>query len=178
MNLLEAGKLNPSPSAPLLKTNFHPMDPISIIGIGSGLLVGAFVTFTEDALDKSLTPIFRFFGFQSSAGPTDIIAKQNGQVNELTITNNGKGKAKLAVTEAIGVNGKKTFPTPYADDFEAKGEVPEKRGKELRKHFISEKTDPGSPKKVYINSAELDEGDLKSISVLDMDGKFWPVTNT
>jgi hypothetical protein len=150
------------------------MDPITIVAIIIGLLLAAAFTFIEDAFEKMLNPIFRLFGLQSSTGPLDIIAKYNDQFIELTIINNGKGKAMLA---AIQVVGKKEFPLPYTSEIEAKGAVAKKKEKVLRKHFISEKINPGSQKKVYLNSAKLDGCDLKSLSVLDMDGKFWTVVN-
>jgi hypothetical protein len=153
------------------------MDPITIVAIIIGLLLAAAFTFIEDAFEKMLNPIFRLFGLQSSTGPLDIIAKYNDQFIELTIINNGKGKAMLAAIQVVGENGKKEFPVPYTSEIEAKEAVAEKKEKVLRKHFISEKINPGSQKKVYLDSAKLDRCDLKSLSVLDMDGKFWTVVN-
>jgi hypothetical protein len=153
------------------------MDPITIVAIIIGLLLAAAFTFIEDAFEKMLNPVFRLFGLQSSTGPLDIIAKYNAQFIELTIINNGKGKAMLAAIQVVGENGKKEFPVPYTSEIEAKEVVAEKKEKVLRKHFISEKINPGSQKKVYLDSAKLDRCDLKSLSVLDMDGKFWTVVN-
>ena len=153
------------------------MDPITIVAIIIGLLLAAAFTFIEDAFEKMLNPVFRLFGLQSSTGPLDIIAKYNDQFIELTIINNGKGKAMLAAIQVVGENGKKEFPAPYTSEIEAKEAVAEKKEKVLRKHFISEKINPGSQKKVYLDSAKLDRCDLKSLSVLDMDGKFWTVVN-
>jgi hypothetical protein len=149
------------------------MDPITIVAIIIGLLLAAAFTFIEDAFEKMLNPIFRLFGLQSSTGPLDIIAKYNDQFIELTIINNGKGKAMLAAIQVVGENGKKEFPVPYTSEIEAKEAVAEKKEKELRKYFLSEKIDQGSQKTVYLNSAKLAGFDLKSLSVLDMDGKHW-----
>jgi hypothetical protein len=153
------------------------MDPITIIAIIIGLLLAAAFNFIEDAFDKMLNPIFRLVGLKSSTGPLDIIAKHNDQFIELTIINNGKGKAMLAAIQVVGENGKKEFPVPCTSEIEAKEESAEKKEKELRKHFLSEKIDPGSQTKVYLNSAKLDGCDLKSLSVLDMDGEFWTAVN-
>jgi hypothetical protein len=149
------------------------MDPITIVAIIIGLLLAAAFTFIEDAFEKMLNPIFRLFGLQSSTGPLDIIAKYNDQFIELTIINNGKGKAMLAAIQVVGENEKKEFPVPYTSEIEAKEAVAEKKEKELRKYFLSEKIDQGSQKTVYLNSAKLAGCDLKSLSVLDMDGKHW-----
>jgi hypothetical protein len=138
------------------------MDPITIIAIIIGLLLAAAFTFIEDAFNKMLNPIFRLVGLKSSTGPLDIIAKHNPQFIEVTIINNGK----------------KEFPVPCTSEIEAKEWAAEKKEKELRKHFLSEKIDPGSQKKVYLNSAKLDGCDLKSLSVLDMDGKYWSTRNS
>lgn len=153
------------------------MDPITIIAIIIGLLLAAAFTFIEDAFDKMLNPIFRLVGLKSSTGPLDIIAKHNDQFIELTIINNGKGKAMLAAIQVVGENGKKEFPVPCTSEIEAKEEVAEKKEKVLRKLFISEKINPRSQTKVYLNSAKLDGCDLKSLSVLDMDGEFWTAVN-
>lgn len=150
------------------------MDPITIIIIVAGLLFAGVAYFIEDAFDKMLNPIFRLVGLKSSTGPLEIIAEHNDQFIELTIINNGKGKAMLAAVQVVGENGKKEFPVPCTSKIEAKEEVAEE--KEVRKHFLSEKIDQGSQKKVYLNSAKLDGCDLKSLSVLDMDGKHWSVT--
>jgi len=152
------------------------MDPITIIIIVAGLLFAGVAYFIEDAFDKMLNPIFRLVGLQSSTGPLEIIAEHNDQFIELTIINNGKGKAMLAAVQVVGENGKKEFPVPCTSKIEAKEEVAEKKEKEVRKHFLSEKIDQGSQKKFYLNSAKLDGCDLKSLSVLDMDGKHWSVT--
>ena len=85
------------------------MDPITIVAIIIGLLLAAAFTFIEDAFEKMLNPVFRLFGLQSSTGPLDIIAKYNDQFIELTIINNGKGKAKLAAIQVLRDNGRKSF---------------------------------------------------------------------
>ncbi|MDC1005541.1 hypothetical protein OAQ34_07935 [Opitutales bacterium] len=152
------------------------MDPITIIVIVAGLLFAGVAYFIEDAFDKMLNPIFRLVGLKFSTGPLEIIAEHNDQFIELTIINNGKGKAMLAAVQVVGENGKKEFPVACTSKIEAKEEVAEKKEKEVRKHFLSEKIDQGSQKKFYLNSAKLDGCDLKSLSVLDMDGKHWSVT--
>ncbi|MDA7757169.1 hypothetical protein N8920_04655 [Opitutales bacterium] len=149
------------------------MDLITVIVIVSGLLFAGVAYFIEDAFDKMLNPIFRLIGLKSSTGPLDIIADYNDQFIELTIINNGKGKAMLAAVQVVGENGKKEFPVPFTSEIEAKKEVAEKKEKELRKHFLSEKIDQGSQKTVYLNSVKSAGCDLKSLSVLDMDGKHW-----
>ena len=123
-----------------------------------------------------LNPIFRLLGLKSSTGPFDIIATHNDQFIGLTITNNGKGKAMLAAIQVLGKNGQKKYPLPYTSKSEAKGEVAEKKEKELRKYFSSEKINPRSQKIVYLNSAKLNGYDLNSNTVLDMDAKYSLVT--
>ena len=152
------------------------MDPLTIIVIVAGLILSGVVTFIDDAFEKMLNPIFRLVGLKSSTGPLDIIAKNNDQFIELTITNNGKGKAMLAAIQVLGKNGQKEYPLPSTYEIEAKGEFAEKKEKELRKYFLSEKINPGSQKIVYLNSAKLDGCNLNSLSVLDMDAKHWSVT--
>ena len=153
------------------------MDPITIIAIIAGLVLAGVFSFIDDPFEKMLSPIFRLIGLQSSTGPIDITLKQKDKCTELTIINNGKGKAKLAAIQVLGKNGKKEFPVPCTSESEAKEEVAEKKDKALRKDFLSEKINPGSQKRVYLNSAKLDGCDLKSLSVIDMDGKFWPLIN-
>ena len=152
------------------------MDPLTIIVIVAGLILSGIVTFIDDAFEKMLNPIFRLVGLKSSTGPLDIIAKNNDQFIELTITNNGKGKAMLAAIQVLGKDGQKKYPLPCTSEIEAKGEFAEKKEKELRKYFLSEKINPGSQKIVYLNSAKLDGCNLNSLSVLDMDAKHWSVT--
>lgn len=154
------------------------MDPLTIIVIVAGLILSGVVTFIDDAFEKMLNPIFRLVGLKSSTGPLDIIAKHNDQFIELTITNNGKGKAMLAAIQVLGKNGQKEYPLPCTSEIEAKGEFAEKKEKELRKYFLSEKINPGSQKIVYLNSAKLDGCNLNSFSVLDMDGKYWSTRNS
>jgi len=154
------------------------MDLLNIIGIVAGLLFAAVLIFLDDAFEKMLNPIFRLIGLKSSTGPLNIIAKHNDQFIELTIINNGKGKAKLAAIQVLRDNGKKEFPVPCSSESEAIEEVAEKKEKALRKHFLAEKINPGSHKKVYLNSAKLDGHDLNSLSVLDMDGTYWTITNS
>ena len=154
------------------------MDLLNIIGIVAGLLIAAVLIFLDDAFEKMLNPIFRLIGLKSSTGPLNIIAKHNDQFIELTIINNGKGKAKLAAIQVLRDNGKKEFPVPCSSESEAIEEVAEKKVKALRKHFLAEKINPGSQKKVYLNSAKLDGHDLNSLSVLDMDGTYWTITNS
>ena len=154
------------------------MDLLNIIGTVAGLLFAAVLIFLDDAFEKMLNPIFRLIGLKSSTGPLNIIAKHNDQFIELTIINNGKGKAKLAAIQVLRDNGKKEFPVPCSSESEAIEEVAEKKVKALRKHFLAEKINPGSQKKVYLNSAKLDGHDLNSLSVLDMDGTYWTITNS
>ena len=152
------------------------MDPLTIIAIVAGLILAGVVTFIDDAFEKMLNPIFRLVGLKSSTGPLGIIAKNHDQFIELIITNNGKGKAMLAAIQVLGKNGQKKYPLPCTSEIEAKGEFAEKKEKELRKYFLSEKINPGSQKIVYLNSAKLDGCNLNSLSVLDMDAKHWSVT--
>ena len=152
------------------------MDPLTIIAIVAGIILAGVVSFIDDAFEKMLNPIFRLVGLKSSTGPLDIIAKNNDRFIELTITNNGKGKAMLAAIQVLGKNGQKKYPLPCTSEIEAKGEFAEKKEKELRKYFLSEKINPGSQKIVYLNSAKLDGCNLNSLSVLDMDAKHWSVT--
>ena len=154
------------------------MDLLNIIGIVAGLLFAAVLIFLDDAFEKMLNPIFRLIGLKSSTGPLNIIAKHNDQFIELTIINNGKGKAKLAAIQVLRDDGKKEFPVPCSSESEAIEEVAEKKEKALRKHFLADKINPGSQKKVYLNSAKLDGHDLNSLSVLDMDGTYWTITNS
>ena len=152
------------------------MDPLTIIVIVAGLILSGIVTFIDDAFEKMLNPIFRLVGLKSSTGPLDIIAKNNDRFIELTITNNGKGKAMLAAIQVLGKDGQKKYPLPCTSEIEAKGEFAEKKEKELRKYFSSEKINPRSQKIVYLSSAKLDGYDPHSLTVLDMDAKYWSVT--
>ena len=154
------------------------MDLLNIIGIVAGLLFAAVLIFLDDAFEKMLNPIFRLIGLKSSTGPLNIIAKHNDQFIELTIINNGKGKAKLAAIQVLRDDGKKEFPVPCSSESEAIEEVAEKKEKALRKHFLADKINPGSQKKIYLNSSKLDGHDLNSLSVLDMDGTYWTITNS
>ena len=98
------------------------MDPLTIIVIVAGLILAGVVTFIDDAFEKMLNPIFRLVGLKSSTGPLDIIAKNNDQFIEVTITNNGKGKAMLAAIQVLGKSGQKKYPLPCTSEIEAKDE--------------------------------------------------------
>jgi hypothetical protein len=152
------------------------MDPITIIAIIIGLLLAAAFTFIEDAFNKMLSPIFRLIGLQSSSGPMDITLKQKDKSIELHIANNGKGKAKMAAIQIIDRDGKKSFPIPFAFEADVGEEISEKKTKEYRKLFFSNKIEQGGELTIFLNPNELEECNLSTLGVLDIDGKFWQAT--
>ena len=152
------------------------MDPITIIVIVAGLLFAGVAYYIEDAFDKMLNPIFRFIGLQSSSGPIDITLKQKDKNIELIITNNGKGKAKMAGIQVIDGNRKKSFPIPFISEDDVGGETSEKKAKEYRRLFFSNKIKQGADKKVFLDPNELDGSDLSTLRLIDVDGNFWQVS--
>lgn len=152
------------------------MDPITIIAIIIGLLLAAAFTFIEDAFDKMLNPIFRLIGLQSSSGPIDITLKQKDKNIELVIANNAKGKTKMAAIQIIDRNGKKSFPIPFMFEDDVGEEISEKKAKEYRRLFFSNKIEQGADKKIFLDPNELDGCDLSTLRLIDIDGNFWQVS--
>ena len=153
------------------------MDPITVIAIIAGLVLAGIFSFIDDAFEKMLNPIFRLLGLQSSSGPIDITLNQKNKSIELIIANNGKGKAKMAGIQVIDGNGKKSFPIPFISEDDVGGEMSEKKVKEYRRLFYSDKIEQGAEKKIFLDPNELNGSDLSTLQVMDMDGKFWQVGN-
>ena len=151
------------------------MDPITIIAIIVGLVLASIFSFIDDAFEKMLNPIFRLFGLQSSSGPIDITLKQKDKSIELVITNNGKGKAQMAGIQVIDGNGKKSFPIPFISEEKVGGETSEKKAKEYRKLFFSNKIEQAAEKKIFLDTNELNGCNLSTLQVMDMDGMSWQV---
>jgi hypothetical protein len=154
------------------------MDPIIIISIIAGLVLFALISFMDDALEKLLSPIFRLIGLQSSSGPIDVVVDQREEVIVLTISNKGKGKAKMATVQIIDGNGKKFFPIPYMEASEVSGQTGEKEAKECRKSLMSLKIEMGKERTIFLNPIELEGCNLSTLGVLDMHGKFWQASNS
>ena len=153
------------------------MDPITIIAIIAGLIVAGIFSFIDDAFEKLLNPIFRFFGLQSSTGPIDITLVKKDKFIALTLVNNGRGKAKMAAIQVTDEKGKKVFPIPYLFESEIGEEMEETKAKEFRKQLLSLKIEQGTEKTIFLNPTELDGIDLSTLGVLDFNGKFWQVKN-
>jgi hypothetical protein len=76
----------------------------------------------------------------------------------------------------IDDEGKKSFPLPYPTEVESTQNASEKRMKELRSQFSSEKINQGNRKSVYLAPNGLAGCSLDSVSVLDIHGKYWAAT--
>jgi len=152
------------------------MDPITIIAIVAGLLIAGFLIFIENALEKILNPILGLIGLNSSTGPLELKIRKREQCFELVIENKGNTKARLAAIQVIDGEGKKSFPLPYPTEDESTHNASEKRMKELRIQFSSEKINQGDRKSVYLNPTELAGCSLDCVNVLDIHGKYWAAT--
>ena len=152
------------------------MDPITIIAIVAGLLIAGFLIFIENALEKILNPILGLIGLNSSTGPLELKIRKREQSFELVIENKGNTKARLAAIQVIDGEGKKSFPLPYPTEDESTHNASEKRMKELRRQFSSEKINQGDRKSVYLNPTELAGCSLDCVNVLDIHGKYWAAT--
>lgn len=152
------------------------MDPITIIAIVAGLLIAGFLIFIENALEKILNPILGLIGLNSSTGPLELKIRKREQSFELAIENKGNTKARLAAIQVIDGEGKKSFPLPYPTEDESTHNTSEKRMKELRIQFSSEKINQGDRKSVYLNPTELAGCSLDCVNVLDIHGKYWAAT--
>ena len=152
------------------------MDPITIIAIVAGLLIAGFLIFIENALEKILNPILGLIGLNSSTGPLELKIRKREQSFELVIENKGNTKARLAAIQVIDGEGKKSFPLPYPTEDESTHNTSEKRMKELRIQFSSEKINQGDRKSVYLNPTELAGCSLDCVNVLDIHGKYWAAT--
>ena len=152
------------------------MDPITIIAILTGLLIAGFLIFIENAFEKILNPILSLIGLNSSTGPLEVKISKRDQCLELAIENKRNTKARLAAIEVIDGEGKKSFPLPYPTEGEVTQNTSEKRVKELRIRFSSEKINQGDRKYVYLNPNEFAGCSLESVSVLDIHGKYWAAT--
>ena len=133
------------------------MDPITVIAIIVGLVLAGIFSLIDDAFEKVLNPIFRLFGLQSSSGPIDITLNQKNKSIELIIANNGKGKAKMAGIQIIDGNGKKSFPIPFISEDDVVGEMSEKKAKECRRLFYSDKIEQGAEKKIFLDPVKYYE---------------------
>jgi hypothetical protein len=152
------------------------MDPITIIAILTGLLIAGFLIFIENAFEKILNPILSLIGLNSSTGPLEVKISKRDQCLELAIENKRNTKARLAAIEVIDGEGKKSFPLPYPTEDESAQNASEKRVKEPRIQFSSEKINQGDRKYVYLNPNEFAGCSLESVSVLDIHGKYWSAT--
>jgi len=152
------------------------VDPITIIAIVTGLLIAGFLIFIENALEKILNPILGLIGLNSSTGPLELKIRKREQSFELVIENKGNTKARLAAIQVIDGEGKKSFPLPYPTEDESTHNTSEKRMKELRIQFSSEKINQGDRKSVYLNPTELAGCSLDCVNVLDIHGKYWAAT--
>ena len=152
------------------------MDPITIIAILTGLLIAGFLIFIENAFEKILNPILSLIGLNSSTGPLEVKISKRDQCLELAIENKRNTKARLAAIEVIDGEGKKSFPLPYPTEDESTQNASEKRMKEPRIQFSSEKINQGDRKYVYLNPNEFAGCSLESVSVLDIHGKYWSAT--
>ena len=152
------------------------MDSITIIAIVAGLLIAGFLIFIENALEKILNPILGLIGLNSSTGPLELKIRKREQCFELVIENKGNTKARLAAIQVIDGEGKKSFPLPYPTEDESTHNTSEKRMKELRIQFSSEKINQGDRKSVYLNPTELAGCSLDCVKVLDIHGKNWAAT--
>lgn len=85
------------------------MEPITIIAIIAGLILAGIISFIDDAFEKMLNPIFRLIGLQSSSGPILLHLNHRDGIMELSLTNQGKGKAKMAAIQVVDENRKKSF---------------------------------------------------------------------
>ena len=152
------------------------MYPITIIAIAAGLLIAGFLIFIENAFDKILNPLLGLIGLNSSTGPLELKIRKQEQCLELVIENKGNSKARLAAIQVIDGEGKKSFPLPYPTEDESTQNASEKRMKELRIQFSSEKINQGDRKSVYLNPTRLAGCSLGSVNVLDIHGKYWAAT--
>jgi len=152
------------------------MDLITIVTIVTGLLIAGFLIFIENALEKILNPILGLIGLNSSTGPLELKIRKREQSFELVIENKGNTKARLAAIQVIDGEGKKSFPLPYPTEDESTHNTSEKRMKELRIQFSSEKINQGDRKSVYLNPTELAGCSLDCVNVLDIHGKYWAAT--
>jgi hypothetical protein len=152
------------------------MEPITIIAIIAGLILAGIISFIDDAFEKMLNPIFRLIGLQSSSGPILLHLNHRDGIMELSLTNQGKGKAKMAAIQVVDENRKKIFPTPYFSTDEIGHETNEEKEKKCRKLFLTQKIKQGETKKIFLNPSELETCDLNSLGAIDIDGNFWPST--
>lgn len=153
------------------------MDTITVVAIIAGLILPGIFSYTEDAFEKLLNPIFRLIGIQSSTGPINITVIKKDKFIALTLKNNGKGKAKMVAILVTDEKGKKVFPIPYLHESQVGEEMEEKKAKEFRKRLLSIKIEQGAEKTVFLNPTELGGNDLGTLGLLDPNGKFWQVEN-
>ena len=152
------------------------MDTITIIGILMGLSLGIFFFFVDEALDKMFKLIFMLIGLKSSTGPIRIQASHKDHIIKLEISNQEKGRAMLGVIKGVACSGQKNFPVPFTSPAEARGGTPEKRVRELRKHFAYENIPSGSTKSFFLDEGELAGGGLNAIRLLGRNGNYWSAT--
>ncbi len=152
------------------------MDPITIIAIVASLLIAGFLILIENAFEKILNPILGLIRLNSSTDPLELKIRKREQCLELVIENKGNTKARLAVIQVIDSKGKKSFPLPYPAEGEVTQNTSEKREKELRIQFSSEKINQGDRKSVYLDPTGLAGCSLDSVNALDIHGKYWAAT--
>jgi len=152
------------------------MDTITIIAILMGLSLGIFFSLVDEALDKMFKPIFRLIGLKSSTGPIRIQASRKDHIIKFEISNQEKGKAMLGAIKGVDRSGQKDFPVPFTSAAEDGDGIPEKRVRELRKHFAYENMPSGSTKSFFLDAGELAGGDLNAIRLLGRDDIYWSAT--
>jgi hypothetical protein len=152
------------------------MDPFTIIAIIVGVAITLFLIFVEDSFEKLfgwlLRGPFRLLGLQTGKGPLAAHASVQGDRLEITLENRGKHELKLAAVEGRDGNQKRQYPEPLLADQDS-GAASGKA--EAHKQFGKVALQPGESRTVALDAAELAAMDCRTLSVIDADGKYWPV---
>jgi len=148
------------------------MDLIAIIGIAVGLMIVVLLIVVDEAFYKLFGWLFTLFGLQSGKGPLIARVSARNERLELTIENRGKHKVRLAAVEARDGSQKRHFPTPCLDEQDLADASDEGAA---HKQFATIVLDPGEARIVFLDPAELASLDCRTLSILDSNGRAWPV---
>lgn len=142
-----------------------------VVGVGAALAL----YFVENAFDRLMDALLGRLGWHSGSGPLAVEARREGERIALVLENRGQGMMKAAALEACDAAGTRHFPRVHLT--ERGGNSPSDAEPDARA-FAGLRLPPRGTCTVWLEARELEEGDFRSLAVLDDRGRSWPVLGT
>ncbi|MCH2112374.1 MAG: hypothetical protein MK213_05910 [Planctomycetes bacterium] len=135
-------------------------------------LVFIFLLVVDNAFESIVKWVFRKIGIGSGVGPQMASAHLGRKDVMVSLENLGKDSFHLVAIEGVDEGGERFFPIPYRI-----GEmmIDVESEKNARKQLSGVKVPPASVMQAFFHIDELNLLKIKSLGVLDSDGKSWPI---